>query len=797
MLGLLAAPADQNSAATAGADLIGTELRQSFVWAKAGLKTNESLHVGFRRTFELAAVPVSAQIHLFAYTRYQLFVNGEYVGRGPNRFENRRPEYDTWDIAARLHAGSNVIAVLVHRDWPGKSSGGFGRTLSRIRRHEAGFTAQLELADGSNKTIIKTDESWRAFVETGFGQPLQDSYASIPENYDAQKSPGEWTAENFDDHNFPSAEKIDVANHEIWPPLSPRTIPLLREKEAEFSFQPASAKIVLTNGNQWKFTCRQIVQAYWVLDLDAEAGTKLLVTPLLPEGKHAAPSVYVCRAGKQRWMGGDTFAFNALSVRVESGKATLLKSRLMEVIYPFERAGSFSSSDPMLDQVWNLTARSLELLSEDAYTDCADRERSEWMDCDPPMYDATRVMEAGPGPNGAKIWSDPRLFKNMLRRVALTQEPDGMLRARTCSELVDIHTRMEDRACDWVEGLHKYYEATGDQELIRELWPECEKLLQWFADRRTTNGLVRAREWIAWDNPMSYATCEGTGNNAFIQRAFADAAWLAREIGDKSAATKWNAAAEKLESDVNRLLWDESSGAYCSALGTPEILPGDRMFRKSITLKSIAGRTEPTLHANLFALDRGLVPPERRDRVVQWILQHDNQVTMVMAHYYYFKMLYALDQERYDQIVLDRIRGGWKGMIESPWQTTWEGLDGGSKVHCYGIVPGYFLSAHVLGVRRDAPVWKHQLIIEPHLADLTHAEGVVVTEFGPVPIEWSRANDVWRFKVTVPENTEARLALPNKSGHEEISVNGKSLRGTVQGSRLVLDLKPGAYSGDY
>ena len=797
LLGWLAAFADQNLAATAGADAIGAQLRESFVWAEAGMKTNESLHVGFRRSFALASVPASAQIHLFAYTRYQLFVNGEYVGRGPNRFENRRPEFDTWEIASRLHPGSNVIAVLVHRDWPGVSSGGFGRTLSRIRRHEPGFTAQLEMTGGGRKTIIKTDESWRAFIETGFGQPLQDSYASIPENYNAQKSPGGWTALDFDDRNFPAAEKIAATNPEIWPVLSPRTIPLLREKDVKFSLQPESAGVILTNGNEWKFTCRQIVQAYWAFDFDTDAGTKLVVTPLLPEGKHAVPSVYICRAGKQRWIGGDTFAFNALSVRVESGKATLLKARLVEVIYPFERIGSFSSSDPMLDQVWKLTARSLELLSEDAYTDCADRERSEWMDCDPPMYDATRVMEAGPETNGAKIWSDPRLFKNMLRRVALTQEPDGMLRARTCSELVDIHTRMEDRACDWVEGLRKYYEATGDKELIRELWPECGKLLQWFADRRTTNGLVRAREWIAWDNPMSYATCEGTGNNAFIQSAFADAAWLASEIGNKADAMKWNEAAEQLKSNLNRLLWDESAGAYCSALGTPELLPGDRMFKKSITLKSIDGRIEPTLHANLFALDRGIVPPDRRDRVVQWTLQHENQIKQVMANFYYFKILYSLDQTNCDQIVLDRIRHGWQAMIDSPWQTTWESVGGGSKVHCYGIVPGYVLSTYVLGVRRDAPVWEKQIIIEPHLANLTHAEGVVVTEFGPVPAEWNNADGVLHFKFTVPTNTEATLSLPNKPGLDEISVDGKNVRGTVQGARRIVVLKSGTHSGDY
>ena len=793
--GLLVASADQDW--VAAPDAIGTDLSHSYVWATDRTMTNQSLHVGFRRRFNLASAPASARFHLFAYTRYQLFVNGEYVGRGPNRFENRCPEYDTWDIASRLQVGTNVVAVLVQRDWPGENPKASWLTLSRVRRHEPGFTARLELVDGGKEKVIATDKDWRAFVETGCGEPIQHSYSSIPDNFNALKSPGDWMAVDFDDHGLPYAANLETFNSEIWPRLSARTIPLLREQEAEFTLLPDGTGRIWTNGNEMKIKCRQIVQAYWAFDLDASAGTKVVVTPQLPEGKHGPPSVYVCRQGRQRWIGGDTFAFNALSVRVESGKVSLIKSRLVEVNYPFERVGSFSSSDPMLDRVWHLTARSLELLSEDAYTDCADRERSEWMDCDPPMYDATRVMEAGPGAAGAKIWSDPRLFANMLRRVALTQEPDGMLRARTCSELVDIHTRMEDRACDWVDGLRKYYEATRDNELIRELWPYCDRLLQWFADHRAEDGLVKAREWIAWDNPMSYATCEGAANNAFIQRAFSDAAWLAGEIGNQPAAAKWGAAAEKLKADFNRLLWDENAGAYCSAVGTPEVLPGDRMFKKSIALKSAGGRTEPTLHANLFALDRGLVPPARRDRVVQWTLQHENEIKQVMANYYYFKLLYTLDQERYDQIVLDRIRHGWQAMVDSPWQTSWESIGGGSKVHCYGIVPGYILSTYVLGVRRDTPVGKHQIIIEPHLGDLTHAEGVVVTEFGPVSVSWQRENGGLHFRVNIPSNTEATLALPNITGRELIDVDGKQVGGQVEGSRRILELTTGGHDGVY
>jgi len=776
---------------------VGSNLVETMIWTPSSGQQAD-LAVAFRKTFDLAAKPSQAPLHLFAYTRYQLFVNGEYVGRGPNRFENRRPEYDTWDLAPQLRTGTNVVAVLVHRDWPGINPRSTGQTLSRFRRHEPGFAAQLELfgADGT-ATVLATGPSWRAFTETGFGLPPSHSYSSIPEAFDAQKSPGEWKSVEFDDHELPFAVKLDTSNQEVWPVLSPRTIPLLREQAVEATRQPEGVDLTLTNGNEWTFHCRRIVQAYWVLDLAADAGTKIVVTPRLPEDKHGAPSVYVCRAGWQRWIGGDTFALNTLSVRVEAGRASLAQARLVEVLYPFERVGSFSSSDPMLDQVWKLTARSLELLSEDAYTDCADRERSEWMDCDPPMYDATRAMEAGPGANGAKVWSDPRLFKNMLRRVALTQEPDGMLRARTCSELVDIHTRMEDRACDWVDGLRKYYEATGDQALIRELWPNCDRLLQWFADRRTTNGLVRAREWIAWDNPMSYATCEGAGNNAFIQRAFADAAWLASQTGNETAAAKWGDLATKLKDDFNRLLWDDTEGAYCSAVGTPEVLPGDRMFKKSITLKAAAGRLEPTLHANLFALDRGLVPPERRERVIGWMLQHEDQIKQVMANYYYFKLLYTLDQEHCDQIVLERIRHGWKGMIESPWQTTWESMGGGSKVHCYGIVPGYILSTYVLGVRRDAPVWKHQIIIEPHLADLTHAEGVVVTEFGPVSVSWNQEGGVLLFKATVPADTEAVLALPNRPAPKAIELDGRRVPGTVQGARRQVVLPSGPHSGSF
>jgi len=99
-------------------------------------------------------------------------------------------------------------------------------------------------------------------------------------------------------------------------------------------------------------------------------------------------------------------------------------------------------------------------------------------------------------------------------------------------------------------------------------------------------------------------------------------------------------------------------------------------------------------------------------------------------------------------------------------------------------------------VRRDAPVWKHELIIEPHLADLTQASGVVVTEFGPVLVAWTKAGDKLNFQVTVPAGGKARLALPAKAGVNEVTLDVQPVKGTVQGARLVFALAAGVHTGE-
>jgi alpha-L-rhamnosidase len=135
------------------------------------------LHCVFAREISLSAVRSHAILHLFAFTRYRLYVNGIYMGRGPSRYQNQRPERDSRDIRRALHSGRNTIVVLVHRDAP----------TGRIMSHDPGFVASLELTIGGRTEIIPTDSSWLSMPERSFG-PRAQAWASIAEHVDSRKT---------------------------------------------------------------------------------------------------------------------------------------------------------------------------------------------------------------------------------------------------------------------------------------------------------------------------------------------------------------------------------------------------------------------------------------------------------------------------------------------------------------------------------------------------------------------------------------------------------------------------------
>jgi hypothetical protein len=195
-------------------------------------------------------------------------------------------------------------------------------------------------------------------------------------------------------------------------------------------------------------------------------------------------------------------------------------------------------------------------------------------------------------------------------------------------------------------------------------------------------------------------------------------------------------------------------------------------------------------------LDQDIVTPEHKERVVKYLLAQPDPNARIMFYYYYFKQLYAANQPVLDQRILDLMRQKWKAMADWPWQTTWEEFSGGSQAHCYGMFPGYFLSAYVLGVRPDGPAANKHLLIDPRLGDLADAEGTVATEFGPVPVSWKMSSDHLDFKFQVPDGVSATLRLPSYHGKANLKFDDAQAAATDSNPSVIsVEVKSGPHQG--
>ncbi len=764
---------------TIKADATGSKLQQSMIWM-SGPAPGNTYFVAFRKDFDLSGKPASALLNLFADARYLLWVNGNYVERGPARFQPNGPEYDAIDLSSELQSGRNSLVVLVMAN----ASGG------KMMRHAPGLTALLEIKSGGGDLSIGTDETWKWSDKTRY-RSASVSWPGVIDQIDARVEDGDWTQPGYDDGKWSPAAKVDGG---AWGALTARRIPRLRETSIEVTYdRGVTFPLTMKAGEKVSFSCPHLVQGYTKIELEASDGAEI-------DLDHANVK-YIARAGVQTYMTSDTTGFLKGSLTLKSGQATIRKIEVVERLYPFDLAGSFHCNDEFLNKLWTMCARSGQVLSEDSFVDCADRERVEWMDDDPPGFDIVRTELAGPGPDGKPWYADPRIEHEIIRRTALTLQPEGWVKAHTCSDRYDIHAKMEDRSCGWVEGIRRYYEATHDTDAVREIWPAVVAQMNYFLERRTSRGLVLAREWVVWGNPMGYIMLEGAGINAFVYKALVDASYLAHEIGEQDDATKFDAASKDLAKAYNQVLWDEKDGSYYSgyfdqaesnaaaakdAPGSVNKAPG-----QPITDNLVA----PTAYPAIFALDQGIVPAGRGDRVKQYLLANRHMNGRIMIYYYLDKLLYAADTPDLDKEVLDSFRKGWQGMAVAPYVCSWEEFGGGSHAHIYGMYPGYFLNAYVLGVRRDEPVWNKTLLIEPHLGDLTSAEGKVVTEYGLVSVSWKTSAEGLDFSLDVPAGATTTLALPDDGRHRHLTLNGAPVETATRGHRLTTTLQPGHNEG--
>lgn len=190
----------------------------------------------YRRQFVLPLRPDRAELDITADGRYQLFVNGHKIGRGPSRSAPSYQRVDHYDLSSHLIAGNNVIAVLVHVY--GVDTAWYQQSRDYLQSifGDGGLYVSAEIENGGEQLTIESDASWRWLesqawrrdtTRSGWGQ-------DFIEDVDARKMPSEWSAINFDDSDWLNACEmvLETATNDQargWGPLQP--FPLLLPRE--------------------------------------------------------------------------------------------------------------------------------------------------------------------------------------------------------------------------------------------------------------------------------------------------------------------------------------------------------------------------------------------------------------------------------------------------------------------------------------------------------------------------------------------------------------------------------------
>jgi alpha-L-rhamnosidase len=192
----------------------------------------------FRRSMEIADADNNSRLAITVDGRYQLFVNGQRIGRGPVRCSPLYQRFDEYDLSPYLRSGRNVIAVLVHNYGVDTAFYEGVKGMWRPTFGEGGLWA-CGNADGE---IIDSDHRWRCVQCDAWkaDTPRMNSGLGFIEDLDARMLPFGWCEPDFDDDNWSAARPLISGGGgpeamfggietRPFPTLIPRGIPPLNE----------------------------------------------------------------------------------------------------------------------------------------------------------------------------------------------------------------------------------------------------------------------------------------------------------------------------------------------------------------------------------------------------------------------------------------------------------------------------------------------------------------------------------------------------------------------------------------
>lgn len=442
----------------------------------------------------------------------------------------------------------------------------------------------------------------------------------------------------------------------------------------------------------------------------------------IPSNDHAIHDVLLDMPcwGKQEF-GNTGFRFVRLdlvepncSIKIRQINAVLLER-------PFEYKGGFECSDSLLNEIWNVGARTAHLCCQEYVLDGIKRDRLPWMgDIHPQVH----VI--------ANVFGEVDVVPQSLDYLRDATEPGVWMNAIGSYSLW------------WVISVWDWFFYTGNVEFLKQQKEALIELVDWLLGfvgdgSRKTLGESEFLDWgTEGQEEVVYESI-----TALMVWAFNSAAYCFGKLGLSEMQEKSRDAAEKL----SELPKKETASKHVNALRAISGISGPKESNLALSDAPYKGLSPWYGYYVLLARAKAEDYQGSIDLIrAYWGGMIELGATTFWEH---FDIDWLKNAGRIDEVVPE----GKHDVHAEYGDYCFKGLRH-SLCHGWSAGPTAWMSEHILGVQAIEPGYK-KVRIAPNLGDLAYAKGSVPTPFGSIKVSHVRnADNEIVTEVKVPEGVE-------------------------------------------
>ena len=340
----------------------------------------------FRKEFSVAENIEKASINISGLGHYELHLNGEKVG---DRFlapgwtnYQKRIFYNTFDITDLLKSGKNAVGVLVGNGFYNVNRERYRKLVIAYGYPKLIFNITIQYKNGSVENIV-SDENCRVL-------PSPITFSSIygGEDYDATLEQSGWHTAGFDDSNWKTPVIINDSI-EILEPETDYPLKVMQEFQVKEILTSKTGRTIYDFG--------QNASGIVSLKVKGNRGAKVTIRPdelINDEGNVTQRSgggpyefSYILKGeGEETWQPrfayyGFRYADVEITEPENAGRKTeIIELKMLHTRNSSPTVGSFSCSDTLFNQTFELINWGIKSNMASVTTDCPHREKLGWLE---------------------------------------------------------------------------------------------------------------------------------------------------------------------------------------------------------------------------------------------------------------------------------------------------------------------------------------------------------------------------------------------------------------------------------